>query len=628
MKLRAGDLEMNYDRGFLRYIKLGNHEVLRMIYFALRDHNWDTMDGTLSDIVTEVQSRSFSISYTWRCNSPKFPFVWKVQIVGNENEEIIYSIDGTALDDLRKNRTGFCILHSIPENINNPCTITAPNGEITMGVFPEFISPDQPFFNIRKMHWPLGQFGEAELHFTGDVFEMEDQRNWTDASFKTYCTPLSIPFPADLKRGDKIKQKVRLTVNKVRSNVSSNRETCVLTTGNSMERIPAIGIGAPTNGTPLQSGEIEVIRDVDLDFYQFEIDLSHKERKDQWQRLLVETIGLKLQIHLSLFFTEEFASEAHDFAKQLEAVPNGMIIHILLLQKGHKTTPTTLIETVVPIFRKLTTTLSIKMGGGTNAYFTELNRGRVTHNLLDFIAYSVNPQVHAFDNASMTETLSGQTYTVKSAQVYFDSLPIHIVPITLKPRFNPNATSPDQTETASMPEDVDPRQMSLYGAAWTLGSIVNLARSGVALAVYYECVGWKGIWQGLGLPPGTKEFNASKGFFFPIFHVLQVVLSQKESEWIELISNQPLSVQGIMFKKKTAISLLIANYQSKSKKVELKIPIKQWRTAVLDEESKEEAGRTVNFFAKKITASEFEEVGNPAWLTLPPNGIAYVEIIN
>ena len=31
---------------------------------------------------------------------------------------------------------------------------------------------------------------------TGDVFEMEDQRNWTDASFKTYCTPLRQPFPA------------------------------------------------------------------------------------------------------------------------------------------------------------------------------------------------------------------------------------------------------------------------------------------------------------------------------------------------------------------------------------------------------------------------------------------------
>ena len=31
--------------------------------------------------------------------------------------------------------------------------------------------------------------------FNGETFEMEDQRNWTDASFKTYCTPLSLPYP-------------------------------------------------------------------------------------------------------------------------------------------------------------------------------------------------------------------------------------------------------------------------------------------------------------------------------------------------------------------------------------------------------------------------------------------------
>ena len=37
--------------------------------------------------------------------------------------------------------------------------------------------------------WPSGI--ELKLLFEGDLFEMEDQRNWTDASFKTYCTPQS-----------------------------------------------------------------------------------------------------------------------------------------------------------------------------------------------------------------------------------------------------------------------------------------------------------------------------------------------------------------------------------------------------------------------------------------------------
>ena len=38
----------------------------------------------------------------------------------------------------------------------------------------------------------------------GDSFEMEDQRNWTDASFKVYGTPLKNLSPVEVKTGTKI----------------------------------------------------------------------------------------------------------------------------------------------------------------------------------------------------------------------------------------------------------------------------------------------------------------------------------------------------------------------------------------------------------------------------------------
>ena len=37
--LRAGPLSLIYEAGDLRYIKLGNHEILRRVYAAIRDHN-------------------------------------------------------------------------------------------------------------------------------------------------------------------------------------------------------------------------------------------------------------------------------------------------------------------------------------------------------------------------------------------------------------------------------------------------------------------------------------------------------------------------------------------------------------------------------------------------------------
>src|SRR5215210_1152295 len=46
----------------------------------------------------------------------------------------------------------------------------------------------------------------------GDVFEMEDQRNWMDASYKTYVRPLALPWPYTIPKGERSSQSVTLTL--------------------------------------------------------------------------------------------------------------------------------------------------------------------------------------------------------------------------------------------------------------------------------------------------------------------------------------------------------------------------------------------------------------------------------
>ena len=50
------------------------------------------------------------------------------------------------------------------------------------------------------------------LTMRGDIFEMEDQRNWSDASFKTYCTPLALPFPVEIDAGTAVTQEVCISL--------------------------------------------------------------------------------------------------------------------------------------------------------------------------------------------------------------------------------------------------------------------------------------------------------------------------------------------------------------------------------------------------------------------------------
>ena len=48
--LRAGPLSLDYETGALRRIRLGDREVLRQVYVAVRDPDWDTIEPVISDL--------------------------------------------------------------------------------------------------------------------------------------------------------------------------------------------------------------------------------------------------------------------------------------------------------------------------------------------------------------------------------------------------------------------------------------------------------------------------------------------------------------------------------------------------------------------------------------------------
>ena len=61
--LQAGPLNLFYEAGDLRYIKLGDLEIIRRVYVAVRDHNWDTVIPILSNVQMDIADDSFCITY-------------------------------------------------------------------------------------------------------------------------------------------------------------------------------------------------------------------------------------------------------------------------------------------------------------------------------------------------------------------------------------------------------------------------------------------------------------------------------------------------------------------------------------------------------------------------------------
>jgi D-apionolactonase len=64
IKLKAGQIELCYENGFLRQFIVNETEVLRMIYFAIRDANWGNYEPKISNEKITFEEDSFQITYS------------------------------------------------------------------------------------------------------------------------------------------------------------------------------------------------------------------------------------------------------------------------------------------------------------------------------------------------------------------------------------------------------------------------------------------------------------------------------------------------------------------------------------------------------------------------------------
>jgi hypothetical protein len=392
------------------------------------------------------------------------------------------------------------------ECAGQPCTIEKTTGETVRGSFPDLISPHQPFFDIRAIRHTVVPGLEAEVRMEGDTFEMEDHRNWTDANFKTYCTPLAKPYPVRVESGTTVQQAVTITLKGASARTNSKRDAPVeVQIGGGRRPMPKIGFGyAPVDAKGLAS-----IRDLAPAHIRVDLHVA----KSGWKEQLAAAAALGVPLELAIFGAPDAV---------LAVAPKNVARYLIFD-----------VATPAP---KMTGQVLL----GTNDYFTELNRKRPPKNAGDGTCYSINPQVHAFDNASLVENLEAQASTVRTARSFAGDRWIAITPVTLRPRFIP---------ANGAPVDPDPRQSSPFNAAWTLGSIKYLAEAGANSVTYYELAGKGGV---LGFPV-EKVFASIKG-------ADGIVPSQ---------SSDPLRVDAAVFTRGSQRQVVLANMTGRTQRARL-----------------------------------------------------------
>jgi hypothetical protein len=659
LDLRAGPLSVVYENGDLRYVRLGDREILRRVYVAIRDRNWGTVLNRLDNVQMQVEPDSFRITYDATNRQDEIDFAWRGAITGAADGTITFSMEGEARTSFVRSRIGFCVLHPIQGCAGEPCTVEHADGSVEEGTFPRFISPNQPFLEMRAITHEVAPGVRAEVRFEGDIFEMEDHRNWTDASYKTYCTPLRLPYPVEVPKGTRIAQSVTVRLlggGDRRIGTADERRWTQIETAQETPSIrvhlrssavpapavdlPAIGLGVATHGQPLTPWEIERLRALHLDHLRVDLRLSQPAYLEALRRAAREAAALGVLLQVALHLSENAEAELQALVRTLDEVkpPVGAWLVFYESEKSTRvptpaTGPRAWEERWVRLARERLTERAPTAAfvAGTDAYFAELNRDRPPVAALDGVCYSINPQVHAFDDISLVENLAAQAETVASVAQFAGGRPggrpldLAVGPVTLLPRFNPNATGPEPKPAAGeLPNTVDPRQMSLFGAVWTLGSIRYLSQPEVASIIYYETTGWRGVMETEAGSPLPERFRSLPGSVFPLYHVFADVGEFAGGEAIATTTSHPLRVDGLTLRKDGRTRVLVANMTLAPQRAVVTGLPDRVRVRVLDEANVEAAMREPEAFRAEAGVEMLPKEG-ALELELRPYAVARID---
>jgi hypothetical protein len=618
--LRAGRISAVFDPaiGALRSVLIDSGdgeelEALRGIVMPVRDDDWDTVPPRLNELDITETARGFSVRFEARCDLRVGSFHWKGRIDGDRSGTLRFEMDGEVRTSFRRNRIGFCVLHPA-ECAGKDCEIESIDGNLLRGVFPVAIAPHQPFREIRAITHEVAPGLRVEVRLEGETFEMEDQRNWTDASFKTYSTPLALPYPVEVKTGERIRQCVSVTVHGLDSALSSTaapRERSSVSLRRlsirpeTRRRMPRLGLGRATGGAALTAREIERIRALRLHHLRVDLHLGARDATAQLERGLAEALALGLRVELALFIPtappapgapafecKAALIEVHEKIRRARAPLHALL---LLPETNAELDERTLIA-VRELFEGLPGDPLIV--SGTDRYFAELNRARRPIAAVDGVSYSIHPQVHAFDDLSLVETLAVEGLTVENARRIAGGRPVLVSPVTLgrRPRASA-AVAIDSVSGAELPKGVDPRQLSLFGAAWTVGSLRSLALAGAHSVTYYETVGWRGVLErseGSRLP---ALFPSIPGEAFPIYHVLADAGEFADGDAVDCDSSHPLEVAGLVLEEGGRRRIVAVNFTAETRHIAIE-GFARGRAFVrrLDAETVEAASRSPETF--------------------------------
>jgi len=630
--LRAGPLSVELDAGNLRYIRYDGHEAIRAVSYVVRDQYWGTSNPEIENLEIEETAEGFTVTYDAECKDGEQSYRYAAKITGRADGTLRFEGAGSPVTDFLTNRTGFVVLHPVAGVAGFPAEVAHVNGNAVIAGFPERIDPKQPIMAMRAISHEVCPGLKVTCTMEGDTFEMEDQLNWTDASYKTYVRPLGLPHPYTLMRGEGVEQSVTVSFSGApqaaqgTSRTTSGPAPVAVRVGGAAGRVPEFGMSIEPGDTAaaLQAGAaLDALAPSFLSGY---LDARSDDAGAALAgyRDLGARLGAPLALEIVTPGVDESAAALDNIAAQAKAA-GAEIASVAVTHAGDLAfvMPGTLFPDAADFDAVYAAARAAfpeaKLGGGNFIFFTELNRKPPPFEQLDFICHTTCAIVHAADDRSVTETIECLPYMVTSFRAMFGDTAYRIGPSGMGARANPfGADSPPNSDLARVTMTrADPRQRGLLGAAWHLGYAARMAEGGVDQVILGSPVGDFGLIH----QAAASVAPDYDGTVYPAYHVLRGMYAASGAARRSTESSVPRDVQALAFETDGGITLWLANLSGEPQRVEIAgLDVAGARLSLLDEDS----------FAVCVAAPDGFDgnsgtVSGPD-LTLAPYAVARLEV--
>lgn len=525
-EVHAGPFTVRLVGSEIRGVCLGTRVIIDRLYVAVRDVGWNTVLGEVHDIELSDEGNSFLLAYRSRHQSDNIDVVIEVAVRGEADGQLTFDMKAESKSDFTYNKIGLNIHHSEYSTSPGFRYRCGSVGVTQSGTFPELVAPQTCSGNTLSAFSPEFSWLELEPEalgtirflFEGDIFEMQDHRNWADPGFKTYSTPLSRAVPLKFPRGQVLHQAVKISWSPTPCSDLEDVSRETVGEWNSdpspipFARVPSIGTFLGREAGALPGPILETLQGMNFGFVEVDCETYSRDSLDHLEQLAVLASRIAPLLSVAVVVDSDWVHQLEDFdqvVRQARIDPQRIVVIDTSRRFGlvGGMPHAALAQSIRDLFDH-----APKVIAGTRSYFADLNRDWTDAGAFDGVAFPINSQAHLNDDEALLANVSGQKGPVNTARVMIAAGEVHITPVAFVLPEGPFAIPVHQLRVIA-DSSKDRRQDTLLGAVWTFLTLRELVQEGVESVCLFDAAGSRGLITGHVSAEGLAQVT-------PLFHVV------------------------------------------------------------------------------------------------------------